>query len=427
MFLDLNVQLYTSRLIETIRVTCFSLVVLLFARKNIFSGRNFFFLFKLMSNTESLGDVEVTHIDDSPAHSQKRASYQGVKNPLLRVASLHDNEYELEEMEELVALLKEDIQNDQIHVSAFDRNKLLLQTIFFAAFPVTLRFLVQRFTGWNGYIDLKDIGLVYTGLFFTAGVLFGGVNADLKEAEKMPQDVANSLEQIEDTFLFMTKDAENPDMRPVYKTMLRFVVEWKESVHHDSNCQRCLTTLSDFVRLAAIWDTENHAKGAAFVGSPVDRIRRVVCRAAVISKTDVLPSAHALQQFFVFSSTVILFFATYMYWQAQVMLMMVVYTVTWFNLRLISFVDDPFVTEIPFGMSFLLGNLRQVHFFSLDEYAMRCVSHYQEWTQYIKTLRSSRQITLKVLALKCIANRFVSTRRLKSSSRDSTKDNKETE
>lgn len=349
---------------------------------------------------------EVT--ESAPAPRLRLGSFHPVENPLLVVGTVHnaENEVNLDDLDDLVAALEEDI-NDQLRVSAFDRSKLLVQTLLFAAVPVTARFLIHYYTGWNGFIDLKDIGLVYTGLFFTAGVLFSGVLSELKEAEKMPQEMANTLEWIEDIFLFMLKHADNPDMRQLYRTLIRFIVEWKESVHHGSDHKQCLTTLSDIVRIAAIWDSEKHAKAANGIHFPLDRARRLVSRAAVISKTDVLPSAHALQQFFVLSSTLVLFFASYSYWQAQVMIMLIVYTVTWFNLRLISFADDPFVTEIPLGMSFLLGKLRQVHFFPLDEYATRCIARHQQWCEYKKSVHSPQRLAEKILTLTNLTRRFV--------------------
>lgn len=285
---------------------------------------------------------------------------------------------ELTEIEKLIAALSDDVGNSSNRSTPYYAQKLLLQTLLLAAIPVAARFLLQHYTGFDGFVEIRDIGLVFTGLFFTAGVLFRTNLVDLHEAEKMPQEMANTLEWIEDIFLLMSRQAK-ADMQQVYHTMIRFVVEWKESIRYDTDHKVCLSTLSDLVRLASIWDAEKKAKGAQYVNAPLDRAKRVVVRAVVIRKTDVLPPAHALQQFFVLSATVLLFVTTYNHWATQVVIMLVINTVTWYNLRLLWFVDDPFVSEVPFGMSFLLGKLRQVHFFPLDEFAKRCVVRHRQW------------------------------------------------
>lgn len=329
------------------------------------------------------------------------------ENPLAKRAEGRDGE--LREMEELEKELQSTLAGDRLglETSSFDRNKLLVQTLIFAGIPVAARFLLQHFTGWNGFIDLRDISLLYTGLFFTAGVLFRSILADLKEAEKMPQEFACSLEWVEDIFLFMVRHAEKPDLRQLYRALIRAIVAWKASVLQGADHKQCLELLTDIVRIATIWDAEKRAKFTYNVHGPVDRAKRIACRAAVIRKTDVLPSAHALQQFFVLSSTVVLFVTSYRYWEAQVIIMLVVYTVTWFNLRLLSFVDDPFAAEIPFGMSFLLGKLRQVHFFVLDEYALQCIARHRMWCN-TDAVPSPLEVTL---ALECDKRPFVTQRK----------------
>lgn len=274
------------------------------------------------------------------------------------------------------------------------KHKLLIQTMLFAAVPTTVRALVTYYTSWNGYMDLKELTLIFTGLFFTSGILFSNVNADLKEAERMPADVASSLEQVEDQFVYMTKKAQEPDLTPVYSAILKFIAQWKDSLRGDGSLHDTLETLAEFPKMAADWDKRGGG-GAGTVNAGVDRIRRVVMRAAVVSRTDVLPAAHGLLQFFVFASTVILFLVQYNSWVTQVCIMLCVYTVTWFNVRLISFIDDPFEEEVPFGMSFLLGTIRQVHLFPLDEYALR-VLHRRSKVDTLKKRHSVASLARRI-------------------------------
>ena len=79
---------------------------------------------------------------------------------------------------------------------------LLATTALFVAAVVAARVAVEHTTGWDGESPVKDMSLVFTGLFFVLGRMFSTVNSDIKEALRMPMDVCCALDLIEDYFRF---------------------------------------------------------------------------------------------------------------------------------------------------------------------------------------------------------------------------------
>ena len=133
---------------------------------------------------------------------------------------------------------------------------------------------------------------------------------------------------------------------------------------------QALDVLNSIPELALQYDKKG---GSAVVNlfNVVDKTRRIVKRGTALARTTVLPSAHGLVQFFVLASTVMLFFVKYSNEPTQLLVMICVYTVTWFCVRMVSYLDDPFEDEVFLGMKWLLGSNRMVHMFSIDEYFVR--------------------------------------------------------
>jgi len=276
---------------------------------------------------------------------------------------------------------------------------------------ILLKILLNQYANWNGFINLSDLSLVYTGLFFITGILFSNVNSDLKESERIPAEFVASLEQLEDSYSFMSakgKNIRHAEIRlSILKTMhlFKFVLNGNEdeatddmigratSLSSSTNAtpssavsvatdgsddgaaskrliDRCFEALSQIPPLASDCN-DRGGPGAMFMNGACDKARRAVARANVVARTDVLPSAHGLLQFFVLASTVILFLSTYANYVTLVSVMLSVYTVTWFNVRLISTIDDPFDSDPFMGMVAWFGPVRNIQTFPLDDYAVR--------------------------------------------------------
>lgn len=259
--------------------------------------------------------------------------------------------------------------------SVEDTYYILVQTLFLVGCLVAAKICMRRYIPWKGEIELGEIGLVYTGLFYLLGVVFGGVNNDLKEAEKMPMDVVCSLDQLEDTFIICgTKVADKVNLMDAQMLILRFARTWRDMLAKVDDGRvtygDVLNALADIVDLARTWDKQG-ATACVNITTVVDKIRRIVGRGTVVQRTDVLPSARALLHFFIIMSSILLFIASYKTELACGIVMACVITVTIFMARMINAMDDPFQTKPPAWKRWMFGHMAAVQTFPLVEYILR--------------------------------------------------------
>src|SRR5207244_5365687 len=59
----------------------------------------------------------------------------------------------------------------------------------------------ERLLGFQGVLEFSDIALVLTGGVFLIGFMLSGTLTDYKEAEKIPAELACTLETIEEAFM----------------------------------------------------------------------------------------------------------------------------------------------------------------------------------------------------------------------------------
>ena len=274
----------------------------------------------------------------------------------------------------IVDLTTRRVNNHFVEVRSAGRYQLILQTAMLATVFAMLKYFLTHYTSFAGSISISDIGLVFTGVFFTIGIIFSQVMMDLKEAEKMSAEMASTLEQLEDGFRLITyqNKAAKRRMHHAYHLLIRLAQAWRLSLHDDTfdRINDVFATLQEIQRYAISIDKKAGSGVGAILGA-CDRYRRMAQRSSYLSRTLIAPPVQGLLHFFVFASTVILFFVKYTNDVTQILLMVSVYSVTWFVVRVVSAFDDPFEDEVLLGMAPMLGKQRIVHLFPLDEYCWR--------------------------------------------------------
>ena len=79
--------------------------------------------------------------------------------------------------------------------------RLMLSTLPLVAAILVGKFILQFALGLQGFVDFSDVGIVLTAGVFLLGFLLAGTMADYKEAEKIPAELASTLETLEEIFV----------------------------------------------------------------------------------------------------------------------------------------------------------------------------------------------------------------------------------
>jgi type IV secretory pathway VirB3-like protein len=252
---------------------------------------------------------------------------------------------------------------------------ILLQTFGIISLIILVRLLVWELLkpAWKGQVTLSDTNPIYTGLFFLLGAVFNAVNADFKEAEKLPMDIANSLDQLEDSFVMsFSKNAKTNGCLP---REMRFLVMRATRQAHRVLSHACdvptfeifLERLRDLNVLGHEWERRG-ATNVAPITVTIDKIRRSISRASVISRTDTMPAMRAALTYFVTIGTITMSITIFANETALSFVLASVLVVFWFMLRVIQAVDDPFDQSTHKGWRrYVFGQIGCVSLFPLRE------------------------------------------------------------
>lgn len=245
--------------------------------------------------------------------------------------------------------------------------KLMLTTLPFVAAITALKLLLDYVLNFAGVVEFGDVGVVLTGGVFLTGFLLAGTMADYKESEKLPGEVATTLEAIEDMFglAAMQKPAiDGKVLRGHMLTLTDAIRNWLVKKQ---------TTTQVFAAIEAIggafsYLSQNGAGSTAgYALSPVDKLRKAISRIDVISRTGFLPPAYALLEVLLAMILTLMMVAKFKSPVAEVVIVPTVALLNIYMLRLIKDIDDPF----DFAPDGTKRGGAEVDLFPIDEYRAR--------------------------------------------------------
>jgi hypothetical protein len=221
--------------------------------------------------------------------------------------------------------------------------RLVIRTLPWVLFVLALVYIRQYVLGVRGLFDFGDIGSVLTGAALIIGFMLAGVVADYKESEKLPGDLATSMEAFDDAMVAGSQGAKRFDADPFrrrYGEITGVIEAW---FMNRSSIASCFQALHDLNALIA--ELEQAGLGAVYASRCIAEqhtIRRTVTRIDVIRRTRFIQTGYALLQMFVATSLALLIFTTFRDWIVQFLVVGTLSLIYLYLLRLIRDLDDPF-------------------------------------------------------------------------------------
>lgn len=252
--------------------------------------------------------------------------------------------------------------------------KLMKSTLPFVAGVLVLKLGLDLGAGFAGVVEFSDVGIVLTGGVFLLGFMLAGTMADYKEAEKIPGEVATTLETIEEIFVLASTGRpalKLPALRRQVLEVLDDIKAWLLKKKKTPEVFAAMTRMTETVRLL---EKEGAGPYASRAVPQVLMMRKNIQRIEVISRTGFLPPAYALLEVLLAMIIALLLVAKFKSLVAEVILVPFVTLVNLYMLRLIKDVDDPFDYRADGSM---VGGA-EVELFPLDEYRERLVARLDE-------------------------------------------------
>lgn len=245
--------------------------------------------------------------------------------------------------------------------------KLMLTTLPFVLVVTAVKAFLEYGLGFSGVVEFGDVGVVLTGAVFLTGFLLAGTMADYKESEKLPGDVATTLETIEELFVLATTNRPGLDVKALQGHVLTLtdaIREWLVKGRTTPQVFEALTEMNGVIQKLEGGGAGPYASRAV---PQLLMLRRAVSRIDVISRTGFLPPAYALLEVLLAMILGLLLVAKFKSPVAEFILVPFVSLVNVYMLRLIKDIDDPF--------DFTAGGGKrggaEVDLFPIEEYRAR--------------------------------------------------------
>jgi hypothetical protein len=245
--------------------------------------------------------------------------------------------------------------------------RLMLSTLPYVAAILAAKLVLQFVLGFGGLVDFSDVGVVLTAGVFLLGFLLAGTMADYKEAEKIPAELASTLETIEEIFVLAATNHPGLDPAGLRRGLLAMTDTIKDWLLGKRSTPEVFEAMSGLNGLIQQLEREGAGPYASRAVPQLLAVRRNVSRIDVIARTGFLPPAYALLEVLIGMVIALVLIARFRSLAAECLLVPFVALINIYMLRLIRDIDNPFEYETD-GREHGSG---EVPLFPLDEYRAR--------------------------------------------------------
>ncbi len=248
--------------------------------------------------------------------------------------------------------------------------KLMITTLPFVVAVTGIKALLDFVFDVKGVVEFGDVGIVLTAGVFLSGFVLAGTMADYKEAERLPGEIAITLETLEEIFVLASTGRPAlaaGEFKRETLAVADIIKAWLVRARGTAEVFEALTHMNTVIRRLEAGGAGPYASRAV---PQLLMLRKNVSRIDVIRRTGFLPPAYALLEVLLVMILTLLLAASFKSYVAEFILIPVVTLVNTYMLRLIKDIDDPF-DYAPDGAK--LGGA-EVDLFPLDEYRARLAS-----------------------------------------------------
>jgi hypothetical protein len=243
----------------------------------------------------------------------------------------------------------------------------MLTTLPYVGLVAAAKWALEYVVVFPGWFELGEVSVVLTAGVFLTGFMLAGTMADYKESEKLPGEVACTLETMEEILFAATVIRPNIQPQVVRKAVLEAGTQLKAWLLRSVSHEGMFTALTKLGETISQVERDGGGAYASKALSELHSLRKSVTRIGVISRTGFLPPAYAILETLTVMIIVLLLCARFKGPLSEFILVPFVTLIYVYMLRLIKDIDDPF--EYAADGSKQGG--AEVELFPLEEYLAR--------------------------------------------------------
>lgn len=190
--------------------------------------------------------------------------------------------------------LSETIQKFQIpKVKLWQKWSLTLKVIPVVVIVVLIKLIVHRY-GW----EVITLNALFTSILaatiFLIGFLISGVLSDYKESEKIPTELAASLEVLYDETSIVYKNKKSKEAKEFLKYQLAFVEDLKKWFYKQERTKNILEKIDGMNKFFSELESQTQANFLSRMKQEQNNIRKYILRIHTIKETSFVASAYAI-------------------------------------------------------------------------------------------------------------------------------------
>ena len=221
--------------------------------------------------------------------------------------------------------------------------RLVIKTLPWVMLVLVLVYIRQYVLGVRSLVDFGDISAVLTGAALIVGFMLAGVISDYKESEKLPGELAASMEAFDDAIVAGSGGTKGFDAGPFrrrYGETVSVIEGWFMNRGTVASCLQALQRMNGLI--ADLEKTGLHVIFVSRCMAEQHTLRRLVTRIDVIRRTHFIETCYALLQMFVITAIALMIFSGFRDWVVQFLVVGTLSLIYLYLLRFIRDLDDPF-------------------------------------------------------------------------------------
>ena len=220
--------------------------------------------------------------------------------------------------------------------------------LFFTSLPIVLivlaaKLILTEVVKFKGLMELSEIGLILTAGIFLVGLMLTGVLADYKESEKIPAELASTLESLEEALVYSAKSKpvlSAVDLKKELYSVSLAIYEWFLKKVSNEKLLQSFTDFNDTLqKLEQAGIPPNMVIKAM---SDIQNARKTLLRVNVISRTNFISAGYSLLELFLTLIMTLLMITLFKGVTSEVIIVFFVSLVYTYMYLLIKDLDDPF-------------------------------------------------------------------------------------
>ncbi len=220
--------------------------------------------------------------------------------------------------------------------------KILLKTLPLVVGVIALALIRDYVLHISGVIEFSEVSPLLAAVALIAGFMLAGVLADYKESEKIPGEIATTLETLGDTVqvvIALNTTVDVSQFEAKYRALVATVEDW---FMRRVDVERCYAELDRFRQVVELMHDAAGVNYTIRGLSEMHNLRRLITRVDVISRTAFIPVGYALLEILVATTVGLLLISNYKTPMAEYFLISLFSLIYLYLLRLIRDVDAPF-------------------------------------------------------------------------------------